>query len=255
MDGTRPPAAATALALLTLALPGLAAAQAPAGYPKDIDNYMNDFAGVIRAEHREALSRTLRDVERQTGIEITVATVRSFREYGTGDASLESFATSLFNRWGVGNRETNDGVMVLVAVSERQCRIELGKGYGHYRDAAMKRIIDEVMIPRFKAGDYSLGIYEGTTGVVGEVTRKLSWLAFHKWHLLLGALILISILAGISCLRHGRSGWGWVFFGIAFFLIVILVKLLGSDKSSSGYGDSGSFGGGSSFGGGASGSW
>lgn len=65
----------------------------------------------------------------------------------------------------------------------------------------------------------------------------------------IGIIILICLAAGISCILSGQNGWGWTFFAFAGMLLLFLIKLLFSGKSSSG------FGGGSSFGGGASGSW
>lgn len=75
-------------------------------------------------------------------------------------------------------------------------------------------------------------------------------LAFYKWHIVIGMLIVVCIFAGISCMRSENTGWGWAFFGVAAILFLFLLKLLAMGKSSR------DFGGGSSFGGGgASGSW
>lgn len=242
-------------ALLLLCSAGDAAAQESAGYPRDVENYINDFAKVLPAAHAAQLREALRRLEHQTGIELTVVTVGSIHDYGTGDPSIESFATKLFNRWGVGDRSHNDGVMILVATRDRRCRIELGSGYGRRYDEMMQWIIDTKMTPHFKKGDLAQGIHHGVYGVIGALTKKTTWLNFYKWHLALGGLIVICIIAGVSCIRSGRRGWGWTFFGIAFALLFFLLRMMSKGKSSSGHGSSGTFGGGSSFGGGASGSW
>ena len=219
------------------------------GYPKPEDEYINDFAEILSEADDEMIYKLLKDLEYQTGIEMVVVTIHSIRNYRTNDTTIESFATNLFNTWGVGHKKENNGVLILMAVKDRKCRIELGKGYGRQYDSRMKTVIDEKMIPFFKASQYSRGLYEGTRGVIENITKKVSWFSFYKWHILIGVLIVICIFAGISCMRKGKKGWGWVFFAAAGVLLIFLFKMVASGKSSSG------FGGGSSFGGGASGSW
>ena len=225
------------------------AAQGQGGYPPAADDYVNDYADVLSEADAEAIHKMFEDLEYQTGIEAVVVTIDSIGDYDTGDAAIEDFATNLFNTWGIGHKKENNGVLILVAVEDRKCRIELGAGYGRKYDAVMKQVIDERMIPYFKAGDYSRGIYEGSRAVIEKVTKKVSWFSFYKWHILIGLLIVVCIFAGISCMRSGKKGWGWAFFAAAGILLLFLLRMFAKGKSSSG------FGGGSSFGGGASGSW
>ena len=81
------------------------------------------------------------------------------------------------------------------------------------------------------------------------MTKEVSWFSFYRYHLLVAALIVVCIAAGVSCRRKGKEGWGWAFFAAAGILLLFLLKMVIRGKSSGG------FGGGSSFGGGASGSW
>ena len=235
-------------AILGILLPGICLYAQP-GYPDPIDDYVNDFAEILSETDYKSIHEMLDDLEYQTGIEAVVVTIQSIYTYETNDTSIESFATNLFNQWGVGHKKENNGVLILVAVEDRECRIELGGGYGERYDSVMKEVIDKNMIPYFKSEDYSRGIYEGARGVIEKVTQKVSWYSFYKWHILITVLIIACIFAGISCMRSGKKGWGWIFFGAAGILLIFLIKMLISGKSSGG------FGGGSSFGGGASGSW
>ncbi|MBN1472326.1 MAG: TPM domain-containing protein [Syntrophaceae bacterium] len=219
------------------------------GYPPPSDDYVNDYANILSETDTESIRKMLKDLEYKTGIEAVVVTINSIGDYNTADTTIESFATNLFNSWGIGHKKENNGILILVAVKDRKCRIELGGGYGERYDSSMKQVIEENMIPYFKTDDYSRGIYEGTRGVIEKVTKKVSWFSFYKWHILIGILIIVCIFAGISCMRSGKKGWGWAFFAAAGVLFLFLFRMLSKGKSSSG------FGGGSSFGGGASGSW
>jgi len=218
-------------------------------YPQPKDDYVNDFAHVLNEPDKQAIKKMFSDLEGQTGIEAVVVTVNSISEYGTDNATIKSFATNLFNNWGVGQMPANNGVMILVAVKDRGCWIALGKGYGDIYDAAMQEVVNTRMLPYFKSNDYSRGIFEGAVGVRERITKKVSWLSYYKWHIILGVLIAVCIFAGISCMRKGKKGWGWFFFITAGILLIFLIKMAMSSKSSKG------FGGGSSFGGGAGGSW
>lgn len=153
-----------------LALMTGSAANAQKGYPLPNDNYVNDYAGIIAAQDEQNLQTMLKNLEEQDGIEVVVVTVNSIADYNTGDGSIESFTTNLFNTWGVGDKTKNNGVLILVAFKDRKARIELGTGYGGSYDAAMKQIIDEDMIPHFRDGNHSRGIYEGTRAIVARVT-------------------------------------------------------------------------------------
>lgn len=189
----------------------------------------------------------LADLERTTGIEGAVLTVHSISDYKTGDATIEAFARTMFDKWGIGHKPENNGFLIVVSKDDRKARIELGAGYEHRLDGAMQKVMDEVMVPAFRANDHSRGIKEGTRAVIGKVTRKVSWFEFHKWRLLAGLGVVFLLFAGFSAIAHGEHGWGYAFFAMAFSLTLGI--FFSRNKSSEG------FGGGSSGGGGATGSW
>jgi uncharacterized protein len=149
-----------ALALSATVAPGRAAADYP---PRRSE--VNDFAAVLGPGDEAAIRDRLADLRAGAGIEAVVVTVGSIREYRTGDASIESFATHLFNAWGIGDRRRNDGILVLVAVADRAVRIEVGSGYGRGLDAKMKAIIDRVMVPRFKRDDLGGAVRAGVEAI------------------------------------------------------------------------------------------
>ena len=218
-------------------------------YPEPQDNYVNDFAEILNERDIANIREICKRVESKAGVEISVVTIDSISDYETGDETIEAFATNLFNKWGIGNKKRNDGVLLLIAKSDRKVRIEIGKGYGSRYDSIMSDIVNQHILPYFRQNEYSRGTFEGTRAIIEAVTKKVSWFSYYKWHILIVILILLCIFAGISCLKSGKSGWGWAFFAIAGIFLFILIRMMMSR------GSSGGFGGGSSFGGGATGSW
>jgi len=156
----------------------------------------------------------------------------------------------------------DNGILLLVAVKDRKARIELGKGYGHSRDADSNRIMQKVILPEFKKNDYAAGITSGVEAIMEEfagVRVRFPW-----EFVIIPLAIIILILIAISLFRNGKRGWGWVVIGAIFILVLLLIRLIvtfsrhmpsgpSSSWSSGGFG--GGFGGGSSGGGGATGSW
>jgi uncharacterized protein len=153
------------LVLLVALLPGVLPVEAQSGYPARADPYVNDFASLLTTEHTTSLRSLFSELKTDNGVEIVVVTLDSIHDYATGDASIESFGTNLFNTWGIGTAQKNDGVLILVAWKDREVRIEVGAGYGDSLNADMQTIIDEQMIPAFRREDYSQGIYDGARAV------------------------------------------------------------------------------------------
>ncbi|HDQ25787.1 MAG TPA: TPM domain-containing protein [bacterium] len=219
-----------------------------AGYPAPVDDYVNDYASMLNEADRNTIREMLSGFEKKTGVEMAVVAISSVKDY-QADADIEKFSTGLFNAWGIGHKEKNNGVLMLVAVNDRKLRIELGAGYDDVYNAVMAKVIERDIIPHFKRGDMSRGVYEGTRGVISSITREVSFFEFYWLHIIVSVLIVVCVLAGLNMIKNGKKGWGFVFFAAAGLLLIFLLKLLASGKSRRG------FGGGGSFGGGASGRW
>ena len=128
---------------------------------------INDFANVIDSATEVELDRRLDLLEQQTSSEIAVATVQSL-----GGMSSTEYANRLFSEWGVGQAKTDNGVLVLVAIDDRDMAIEVGYGLeGVLPDGLAGQVIREEFLPRFKEGDYTGGIRSGVLRLA-EIVEK-----------------------------------------------------------------------------------
>jgi len=144
-------------------------------YPTRTDKYINDLNGMMSSDLEAKLKGWLLELKSQHSIEMTVLTINSIRDYktsdyGTTDYTIEDFATHVFNRWGVGDRATNKGVMFIVAKSDRNVRIELGDGFGRSYDDRAKGVINEFILPNFKKDNYEAGIEKGVRATIFMLT-------------------------------------------------------------------------------------
>ncbi len=160
--------------LVVALLSGVWSIAAPSGYPTRTDPYVNDFASLLTADHTASLRSLFSELKTDNGVEIVVVTIASIHDYATGDASIEAFATNLFNTWGVGTAQKNDGVLILTAWKDREVRIEVGAGFGDSLNADMQTIIDEQMIPAFRNENYSQGVYDGARAVSRRLVTRLN---------------------------------------------------------------------------------
>ena len=111
------------------------------------DFYVNDYAGLLDAETKSYIINTNKRLNAQTGAQIVVVTIDSL-----GNSSLEDYATQLFRNFGIGDKTRNNGVLLLLALEERQFRVEVGYGLeGILPDGKTGRIQDEYIIPYLKA--------------------------------------------------------------------------------------------------------
>ena len=157
---------AAVIALLLAATP--IAAQT---FPEDVDLYVNDYANLLNETQESELRDVLEELFQARDIEFTVVTIEQLSDYGhTG--SIESFATALFNTWGIGDAERNDGLLLLVSRFDRELRIEVGAGYGDTLDGPMQRIINKQIVPYFRLDDYPLGIRAGVDEIIFQVTDR-----------------------------------------------------------------------------------
>jgi len=133
-------------------------------YP-DYTGYVNDFAGILDNASASDLEALITGIEQDTGAEIAVVTIDTLE-----GITIEEYAVQLFEQWGIGKADEDNGLLILVALAERQVRIEVGYGLeGVVTDLEAGRIIDEIIVPNFKNEDYSRGIYDAVVTISNQV--------------------------------------------------------------------------------------
>ncbi|NYF52521.1 TPM domain-containing protein [Tunturiibacter gelidoferens] len=230
---------------------------APAGY-------VNDFAGVLSPSTKSGLENLCTQVDRQAHAQIAVVTVKTL----DGDQSIEEFATALEDKWKVGAKGTDRGVLMLFVMTPRRGRIEVGYGLEGILNDAKVGDIGRSMVPAAQQGDYNTAIPLGVTQIAriiatdASVTLNLAQ-PVHQYHrqqqpvqlslteVIIGGGAILLIL--FFLVKTGNTG-------LIFFLLGNLMGGGGGgfgggrgrddDRGGGGFGG---FGGGSSGGGGASG--
>lgn len=130
-----------------------------------LKGHINDYAGMLTPARAAALEEALRDFERSDSTQIVVLTVPNL-----GGEDIESFSIRVADAWKIGQKGTDNGVILLVAQTERKVRIEVGRGLeGKLTDLVSGRIIRAEISPRFKAGDYDGGIVAGVKAIAAVV--------------------------------------------------------------------------------------
>lgn len=135
--------------------------------------YVSDFAGVLSSEDIAGLTTDLQALRNDPGVEVTIATLQRKEDLGPW-SDLSALAKSLFNQWGVGHATRNDGVLILLAVEDREVRVALGSGYPPVWDGRAHRVIEVFMLPRFAEGDYAGGLKAGLHGLEEYLIRPYS---------------------------------------------------------------------------------
>lgn len=131
--------------------------QAQDQYPQP-QGWVNDFAHVLDTPTKDKLNSLVTDLEKQTTAEIAVVVVET-----TAPLTPKNYVTELFNRWGVGKKGVDNGIMILLAIKDRRVEIETGYGIeGILPDGKMGDIIRTYMVPHFKNNQWGEGLLAGT---------------------------------------------------------------------------------------------
>jgi uncharacterized protein len=133
-----------------------------------LSGHVNDTAGMIPAEVRERLEGELAAFEKQNGAQIAVLTIDSL----DGEV-LDDYSLKVAQTWKLGRKGVDDGVLLLIAKDDRKMRIEVGYGLeAKLTDAQCRRILDDVVRPAFRSGDFGAGVEAGVGAITGTIQGK-----------------------------------------------------------------------------------
>ncbi|MCP4621084.1 MAG: YgcG family protein [Bradyrhizobium sp.] len=185
-----------------------------------------DQTGTLSGGDIAQLNQTLADLQTRKGSQIAVLIVPT-----TDGEPIEQFALRVAEAWKIGRRKIDDGALLVVAKNDRRLRIEVGYGLeGALTDVTSKRIIDEIITPKFKNGDFAGGISAGVNRMIGLINgEKLPEPEPPHWDgsnidvfnpfWLFFALVISSILRGALGRLIGSIATGGVIAGVAWFLL------------------------------------
>lgn len=129
--------------------------------------YVSDYAAILSVKEKKDLAATLKEFRDESGNEIAVVTVNSVKPL-----TIEEYSRQLGNKWGIGKKNKNNGVLLLVAFKDRKVRISTGNGIiTKLTDEECKEIIDELVVPEFKDDNYYEGIDAAVTRIRSELTE------------------------------------------------------------------------------------
>lgn len=231
---------ATALLLVFIGQCAFAQIQFPPLTGRVVDN-----ADLLDARTERELTELLAAHEQATTNQVVVVTLSNLQ-----GQVIEDFGYQLGRAWGIGQKDKDNGVILLVAQQERRVRIEVGYGLeGTLTDAISANIIHSIILPKFKQAQFNDGIREGTLAIIAalgdeyamrEVPKKDKRLPLFMIFLLIVAIFLLATVSGGTGGGYRRGGY---YGGLGGF-------------GGGGFGGGGFGGGGGGFGGGgASGGW
>lgn len=156
---------------------GLAAAELPA-----LTGRVVDEADLLTPSDEQALNVKLSALEQEVGPQFVVVTVASL-----GGQPIERYGVQLGRRWGIGDKERDDGLLLIVAPNERKARIEVGYGLEtRVTDPFADKVMREQLIPRFRENDFRGGIAAGSDALIERLRSKESDAAIAKADLVVG---------------------------------------------------------------------
>lgn len=218
------------------------------------DIYVVDNANMLNDAAKQHIVKTGRELDKRCGAQVVVLTVDSV------DGDLAPFATDVFRKWGIGDKEKNNGVLLLISKNDHKFRIEVGYGLeGRLPDSYVGTVLDK-MKGKFKAGDYSTGTTEAYDILVSEIYKEFdpsaaaSVVAEGHQDVHESGFLTSMILWFLALTLIEQGGvLVLILIVLAFLLYIgaldVPLAIIGSDSSGGG------FGGGSSGGGGCSDDW
>jgi uncharacterized protein len=219
--------------LLALAFAGFAFAADQQSVPR-LTGAVLDLTGTLAPDEVRSLDAELRAFAQRRGSQVAVLMMPT-----TKPETIEQYSIRVAEAWKIGRGRLDDGVILVVAKNDRSLRIEVGYGLeGAIPDAVAKRVIDEIIVPRFRAGDYNGGIRAGVTALAklieGEKLPAPSGRSAPQLHggdpgSLLWPLVLLLVFSGLLTRLFGKLlGSSLAGAGVGVLVWLIIGSLFGA---------------------------
>lgn len=227
--------------------------------------YLNDYTGTLSESDAKSIISIGKELEDKTGAQAIVVVIKS-----TDGAPIEDYAIKLFRGWGIGQKNKDNGLLILLALDDKAWRVEVGRGLeGAIPDALSNRVMDSIAKPSFINGNYGEGLLNSYSAYSDYIASEYNVTLDKSLHITLpnnsnstvnsnkgaiigGGFLVVLFLLDII-LNRGRVS--------STLMQLIFISSLGRRNGPRGGGGSGGgggfggFGGGSSNGGGSSGGW
>ena len=242
---------------------------ASSNYPNPTNlKYINDYTNTISDDYKEKIVSIGKELEDKTGAQAVIVVINS-----TDNIPIEDYSNKLFRSWGIGESDKDNGLLILLAINDRQFRVEVGRGLeGAIPDALSNRVMESLAKPSFSQENYG-------EGLLNSYSKFCDYIA-EEYGVTLDKSLNITLPSETESTSSKNKGLGFV--GIGFFILIFLdlifnrgrvmstlIQLLfwsnffnGGRGGGGGFGGGsgsgggfGGFGGGSSNGGGSSGNW
>ncbi len=227
--------------------------------------YINDYVGKIDADSAQYIMSVGKELEDKTGAEAIVVVIDTLE-----GEPIETYANGIFREWGIGQKDKNNGLLILLSTSERKWRVEVGTGLeGAVTDIYSSRVMNEFAVPKFKQNQYGQGLREAYSVLSDNIAKEYA-ITLDK------NINVPKYTESTKNSNASRSGNGILIIGVILIIILdfifnkgritrFMIKVLfwssilgrgGRNGRSGGSGGGfGGFGGGSSSGGGSSGGY
>ena len=196
--------------------------------------FINDYAGILDPAAKQKLDGLVKTLEQKTSAELALAIVNT-----TEPLDPKTYAVKLFEKWKIGKKGKDNGILILMAVADRRIEIEVGYGLeGVIPDSTAGKILDQFVIPYFKQGNFSQGLFNGATAIAEIIAAEAKQQLGDEYK--------------ASSPNQGIPDWVFVaaFLGGMFLFIGLFVWLavkFGGEGGGGGAGGSGSSSGSDSF--------
>ena len=191
------------LLAVVLAATGLTAAER---IPPAPPRYFNDYANVVGAGTADQLNRQLEQFERDTSNQLLVVIYPKMES----DSSVEDYTVRVAQAWKAGQKGTNNGAVLFAFMAEHQLYIQVGYGLeGAIPDATAKRIIEQEIVPRFRAGDVNGGMTNAVTALMAAAKGEYKGTGVTR-----------------AESRRGQNNGGSIGLFLFFFFVVVVINII-----------------------------